>query len=259
MEIESTLVIVSRNPEQVADAIARLREIGGFMLRHREHLLLTDSYLDLPGSVLGNARLGLRLRRVSGAAGAGAQWLLTLKGPTRELDGARAREEIEHPWSAEALATVVGHIQRSGVSMTWDGDPTNREPADVLAEIGLRTTQLRDVYRRPRDVLRGSSSPTLAELVIDSVCYRLPTREIRHHEVEVEVKAPDGDGAMRQVTRALVDEFGPAVKLWRSGKFVTGRAVEQLLRLGRLDHLIDTNGCLEPEAYQVIEDWLSAA
>ena len=99
----------------------------------------------------------------------------------------------------------------------------------------------------------------LAELVVDAVTYRFGDRDVRRHEIEVEVKSQSGDVAMRLVIQAIVDEWGARVRPWRHGKLATGRAMEALLESGRLDHLIDSAGRLAPLAYDTIDDWLSSA
>ncbi len=252
LEVESTLIISSNDPEDVADRVAGLTSVAGFVLRHRHPLSIVDTYVDLSGRKLGRSGSGLRLRCFDDRA------LVTFKGPTREVDGARAREEFEDDWSADALEAVLARVRDLGVEISPTPFDGTLEPADVLENLGFATVQRRQLMRRPRDVLEDLHGVVLAELVVDVVTYRVGDRGIRHHEIEVEVKSEGGDTAVRRVTQAIIDMCGARVRPWPHGKFTTGRAVAALLASGKLDGAIDNGGRLQPGAYDLIAEWLSS-
>lgn len=248
-EIELTLVLCSETPEAVADEVAELTDIGAYRLRPRPEMAIHDVYFDLADRSLSAHELGLRLRVVDGCG------LITLKGKAEGMEGGgKRREEIEQKWSADAMNVVVARLADHGVEPAT-ADPFGHwnDPHAVLSQMGFVAEQTRDTRRRPRDVVMNEDSPfVLAELAVDSVVYRFRSGEVRHHEVEIEVKGDGGVTAMQGLSRELRRRWPESLRLWDHGKWSTGRAVEALIaqrdRLGLLNNL----GDLTPEAYDLI-------
>jgi hypothetical protein len=96
----------------------------------------------------------------------------------------------------------------------------------------------------------------LAELAIDSVVYYFGGQEIHHHEVEVEAKERGSSSVIKTVAESLVAMYRPALRRWDHSKLATGKAIEQMLREGALEGLLDAHNNLKPVAYDKIDDYL---
>jgi triphosphatase len=249
-EIESTLAVCSEEPEEIVRAVAALREIDGFELRPRENEDIRDTYFDTPDGQLDATGVVLRLRAVAGRT------LLTIKGPPRaEVHGARSRLELEQEWPDPGWrllhAELGRHLDLPAAA------PAVSDPVEALRTIGLVVVQERRTSRQPRDVVpRAGDGGRVAELAVDSVVFRLAAGEVRHHEVEIEVKAAGGEAALAAVTERLVVRFEPGLRPWPHGKLATGKAVEALGDELRSDDLLTADGMLRPAAYDAIGRFL---
>jgi hypothetical protein len=250
VEIETTLAICTESPDEFVRELASLPEIGGYRLMHQADRAIRDVYLDLPERGLRDRGFGLRLRVVDGEP------FITLKGKLEEVAaGARSREEIELPWSQDAINAVAARIGELGLriappsaSLHWN------DPLALLAEMGLVETQKRETRRRPRLVKGpGESSLSPAELVIDSVVYQLSSCHVRHHEIEVEMMGSGTVALIQEITAALASRWPAKLRYWQLGKRATGGMVEKLLAEHRPEDIISESGDLLPVAYDLIE------
>jgi inorganic triphosphatase YgiF len=253
-EIEASLLIWSEDPQEVASQIAGLAAIGNYRLVHHGPITIHDVYFDTPDHALRTQELALRVREV------GARHWVTLKGHSQPTDweGGVERLEIEILWSKDALARVAKELLDRGIEILpqrWDFDDAH--PLDVMASLGLEAVQDRESRRRVRNILKGEeSSSVLAELAIDSVVYHFGGQGIRHHEVEVEAKERGSSSVIKTVAESLVAMYRPALRRWDHSKLATGKAIEQMLREGALEGLLDAHNNLKPVAYDKIDDYL---
>ena len=250
-EIEASLAICAADAGAVADAIAALRQIGGYVLVRPAELMLRDVYWDMPNDSLDCERMALRLRTAGGGT------LLTLKGPpTRDSDGLSSRLEIEAPWSAAALRQVLDTLDDAGVFASPATVDTGKEtPHAALEALGFVIVQERETRRRTRDLVPPETpdAPALAELAIDRTTYRFDGRALVHNEIEIEVKAPGGERAIAQAMAALRKQYGPALRPWTYGKLATGETIRKRLKRGDLNGTVAPDGALLPAAYDRIE------
>lgn len=250
-EIEASLAVCAADAGAVADAIAALRQIDGYVLVRPVELMLQDVYWDMPNDSLGRERMALRLRT------AGGETLLTLKGPpTRDSDGLSSRLEIEAPWSAAALRQVLDTLDDAGVFTTPATLDTGKNtPQASLEALGFVIVQERETRRRTRDLVPSETpdAPALAELAIDRTTYRFDGRALVHNEIEIEVKAPGGGPTIARAMAALRKQYGPALRPWTYGKLATGETIGKLLKRGDLDGTIAPDGALLPAAYDRLE------
>lgn len=249
-EVEAKLVIVSDDPREVARSVAELSSLGRLRLVPRGTLSLRDSYLDTEGGAIGRAGASLRIRA------AGEERWITLKGASEKdpRTGMVERDELELPWSAEALERVVEALARLGVRLrrSGAGDVTDAGPLEAVAALGLGVVQDRATERRVRDVVAEGADGSAAELVVDSVRYDFGGRTAWHHEVEVEAKGTEGREVVREVAEALLARFPGVLRPWSRGKLSTGRVVERLLRKREAKGLLGPDGDLTPGAYERI-------
>lgn len=252
-EREAKLVIRDARPEAIADAIAALDHLAGCPLVPAGEVALRDVYLDTPARALSERGDALRVRV------AGGETLLALKGSGREVDpGVLEREEIEAPWSAAALDRLRTLLAARGIALREA--PAAGEPVVALRALGLEAVQERTTTRRLRNVV-DEGGAIIAELAIDEVTYhlkaiRLDAGAVRHHEVEIEAKAPDGAAYLPRAVEALRARFGASLLPWLHGKLETGLAITRLLAAGEARPLI-IGGHLTPDAYPRLAKILS--
>lgn len=260
-ETEAALLIWSDSPKAFARKIARLASISDYRLLTRDPQAIHDVYFDTPARALQAQKLALRVRRVGRSS-----WI-TLKGPGPSTDwGGVDRLEIEAAWSEDALARVIKELADRGIELRQPHeDLGDAPPLDVMRSMGLEVIQNRRDRRRVRNIVPveeglvandEDDGPVLAELAIDAVVYHFSGQDVRLYELEVEAKIRRGSRVLRDVIAGLVARYGPALRRWRYGKLVTGRAIEELLSEGALEGLMDDGGHLKPVALDKIDDHL---
>lgn len=247
-EREATLAVVSQGPERVADRIAELRALAGFILEPLAARDLRDVYLDRDGGELRGAGLALRLRRARDEESP----LLAVKGPGRPLAGGGTdRLEVEGPWGAEALAAARAALGEAGLpGELLPAGPGEGDPLDRLLERGWRVVQDRRTRRRPRRIRAGEGAAA-GELAVDEVGFRPGGRRAVHREVEVE--ALHGGSLPPGVVEALLDLFPQGLRRWEHPKLATGRALERLLAGEEAGRWVGPGGALRPAAYDRLE------
>jgi inorganic triphosphatase YgiF len=244
-ETEATLVIVSDSPEQVADAVAALDELGGYALVAPREEPIHDRYLDTPGRELSARDVALRIREVDGRP------LLTIKGPATAGDGdARTRAEHETDWpdAWELLRAEVGQ------ALDVPDEPPSADPLEALTALGLEVVQERRTARRLRDVVPPGDGAPVAELAVDEVAFELGAHTVRHHEVEIEAKGPGGEEAIDALAGSLAERYAPSLRPWTIGKLGTGKAIAALLDERGPETVLGIDGKLQPWVYDAIAE-----
>lgn len=250
-EVESTLLICSAEPGVVADRVAGLDALPGFLLLAAGEQAIRDVYFDREDRPLQAARIALRLRDLDGLI------LLTLKADSGSSGGVTDRIEIEAPWSTHVLGQVVGELAERQVPIQAAGPELAMEPVRVLAELGFEAIQERETRRSLRDVVRAGDE-TVAEMAIDLVSYPMPEATVRLHEIEVEAKGSGSAKDVEEIVARLTEMLLGEAREWPYGKLATGMAIQSLLvREDRAD-LVDPSGTLIAPAYQRIEALLAS-
>ena len=251
-ELEGVLLACGDDPAAVRRRLASLQGLEGFQLLPRDPEQIRDVYLDTGDGALAAAKVAFRVRELDG------QPLLTLKADSVRSGLAAERLELEAPWSAGALGTVLEELRRRGIELPDPPEGAGAgEPLADLGGLGLRPTQTRETTRTPRDVLdKGQAGGRVAELTLDDVGYQLPAGTARLLEVEVEAKGPGGLETVQALLAALAEAFPSDLKPWPFGKLATGRAVERLLAEGRLEGLLDDRQRIRPAAHDLLAEFL---
>jgi inorganic triphosphatase YgiF len=253
-EVEGVLLVRADDQEAAARRVAGLEAVDRFLLRPRPALQIRDVYVDTGDGALAAARVAFRVRVLDGRP------LLTLKSAPVRTGLAGERLELEAPWSAEALQTVLEELRRREVQLPNPPEGAGAgEPLADLAALGLRPTQSRETTRIPRDVLeRGDpDAGPVAEMSIDDVAFLLPAGTARLLEVEVEAKGPGGMETVQALLEALAAALPEDLRPWGYGKLGTGRAVERLLAAGELEGLLDEAGRVRPAAHDRLAELLA--
>lgn len=251
-EVESTLAIVGREADAVADRIRHLRRVAGCAVEPAPPRRLRDVYFDRHGE-LRRAGLALRVRFPDAA-----DPVLGLKGPARHLEGGGVeRRERERRWGEGAWPAVAEELERAGLSLPSPASRPEEDPLAALRAAGYRVVQDRATLRRPARLVRDGEA--VAELALDAVRFRVAGRELVHREVEVEALGEGGAGAelVGAAAAALLERFGSVLRRWDHSKLATGRALEALVGGGE-DLPVGDQGELLPEAYDRLEPWLEA-
>jgi inorganic triphosphatase YgiF len=248
-EREAKLIVTAERPETVADAIARLPRLAGRALRDGGTAAIRDVYLDTPAGALRARRDSLRVRVQNGRP------FLTLKGPARSVgSGVTERDELETPWSAEAYTRCLDILAARGIALRRAAP--GADPVASLLAAGLSRVQERETHRRLRHA-DGGAGGSVAELAVDEVTYRLVAGTVRHHEVEIEAKAPEGAEYLPIAAAELRASFPSALAPWPHGKLATGLAIEHLLATPEGVEMV-AEGHLSPAAYPRLAALLSA-
>jgi inorganic triphosphatase YgiF len=247
-ETETTLVVVSDTPAEVAGVVAALSGLDGFALLARPDQTIHDRYFDTPQGTLAAARTALRLREVD------SRLVLAIKGPVRPGGGAvQTRDEREADWPAPAWSLLHAEL---GTELGLPAAP----PADAfeaLRSAGLVVVGDRETLRRVRDVVPAGAERPVAELAVDAVVFHLGAVDARHHEIEIESKAEGGEAALTALAASLAARFGPTLRPWPYGKLTTGNTVARLIEERGRDDLLTADGSLRPASYDAIADLLA--
>ena len=253
-EVEGVLLVRADDQDAAGERVAALEAVGRFDLRARPPQRIRDTYLDTGDGALATARVAFRVRELDGRP------LLTLKADPVRSGLAAERLELEAPWSAAALQSVLEELWGRDVDLPVPPETAGEgEPLADLAGLGLLPTQIRETTRTPRDVVErdGPAAGPVAELTLDDVAYQLPAGRARLLEVEVEAKGPGGLETVQTLLEALAEAFPDDLRPWPYGKLATGRAVERLLAEGRLEGLLDGDGRIRPAAHELLAEFLA--
>jgi len=228
-KIESEVVLIIRDhAEKTAQTIANLSTMLDNSLAKRRSFTIRDTYFDTKSKFFTRNKITFRVRQSS------HKIILSSKSsPRRIAIGGTRRVEIENPWSYQSLASLTGK---------YGLEPPNRElfrllprsPSRLLTEAGFEIIQERLTRRKSRDLiaLRKNKPLPFAELSIDDVTYFSTKGPVRLVEIEIEAKAAGAMLRIRSVVDFLISEY-PALQVWPHGKFVTGLAIEKLLKKRR--------------------------
>ncbi len=251
-EVEAALLVCSPTPRVVADAIAQLTTLDGYGLQPQPDQHIQDVHFDSAGFALRGHGIALRARGRNGSR------YITLKGPARLLDnGSTSRLEIECPWTPDGLRQVASAL--GGMRIAFPDLPpvlAADNPAASLKAAGFAVLQSRSTQRRVRNVVAPGTSVVLCELAIDAVRYELDGGDVSLSEVEIEAKSSEAEVIVPRCVSALLTMFQPALRRWPYGKLLTGSAIDQLLRSGSLEGLLDQDRSISPDACDSIETFL---
>jgi len=251
-EVEVVLII-HEDFDAVLNQLSSLRSIRNYRLEPGPSKTIRDTYFDTPDGRLRKRGTNVRIREIDGAFFISTKW-----GARRTLKGATLRKEVEVPWSERALRNLIKDLKLEIGGSPWH-QFSEATPIESMKTIGLQMTQDRETNREVRNI-SSWLKPTLviAELAIDRVTYHIGNHNASIFEVEVEEKAKKSSSVVRDVTKALIHAYQPALQKWSQGKLVTGLAIQRLLETEPVDNLLDHDR-LRPEAFiridQTVRSW----
>jgi inorganic triphosphatase YgiF len=253
-EIEATLVICSDSPKRVLQELSSLNSLAGFGLVHLEPILMGDTYFDTASADLGSRMIALRLRTVDDQA-----WI-ALKGPeSLTAWGGVERLELESAWSIRALSVLLSELDSIGLATEVPSSlPDDLPPSEAVTSAGFVIVQERGTRRIVRNVTLPNDDPgnIIAELVIDSVRYKIREDVVCHYEIEIEAKSSEAEESIQAMMEELIGSFDSQIRLWKHGKLATGKALEKMADEGLLTGLVNSSRDLLPVAYDKIDGYL---
>ncbi len=252
-EVEITLIICSNDPQEIACGIGEITQIANFKLFPQHPRKIHDIYLDTDCGALQKQKLSFRLREID------ETFALTLKDrPQLNYWGGKERLEIEGFWSINTMLEIIKELEVRGVKVNPPyQDLIKVYPLETLHSLGLKIIQDRENYRKVRNVisLGEDNGKVLAELTVDSVVYHFNNQDVCHYEVEIEEKSKESSKVLKSISESLIEIYGPVLRKWTPGKYVTGKAIEKLLRNRSLEGLLNKNK-LYPSAYNKLDEFL---
>ena len=253
IEIETTLRIDSSSPDAVMKNLAALDAIGPYKIVSKESCIIHDRYFDTRERSFMKRGFALRLRQI------GPSCLLCLKGCERVNEwGGIERLEIEEVWSEKTLEAIIRALDETSINIEQVSFDTN-DPVQTLGSHGLRIIQDRQTHRIERDIgfHRGTSLGSCAMMALDTVCYRLAVRFLKHFEVEIEAKTHEDEHHIETITELLRTGFPRELKRWDHNKLITGYAIETLLDRGEVLSGIHENEIIDHVGYTKIDDFIN--
>jgi uncharacterized protein YjbK len=260
-EIESSLIIISKDPQVTANEIESLSSIDDYQLSSSRSQIIHDSYFDTPNRGLKKYRFALRIREVNGNR------FMTLKGPSSLIKGTSmsSRLEIEEKWSKANWNKLIGELDNRGIRLSHPEALTNdniefdesNKFKDIMLQYGLEVVQDRNTYRKIKNVVCDlEESNILAELDIDCCEFHFDGN-IKYYGVEIESKTRNGLGVVEIVEKALLNKFPSKIRQWKYSKLQTGMAIENLIKT-RIE-LSDDDNNLKPSAFDEIASYIQSS
>jgi inorganic triphosphatase YgiF len=249
-EIETTLVVLGDEPKNLLEELSTHKSIGPYHLTSRGMNVFTDTYYDTVERSLSGRRIALRTRDTAGSV------IFCIKqGEHIQGTGTAVREELELPWSRQCLDHAARIIQDPPTSPIKG--PSNMDtPAQCLAYLGLVPIQSRKTKRQVFDISDAFREETLAELALDEVSYSIPGCSILHYEIEVEATSPSFENHIVRFTDLLRSSYPEKLMRWDHNKLITGIAMEELMKDGRIASVPGKMTRLSRSSYDVIDAFL---
>ncbi len=253
IELETKIAVISRFPLKTLKELQSLKQISHYKLLKGKIFHIRDIYFDSATNELRKAEFALRIRNIN------HQFLLTLKGKSQISNtGAVKRLEVEDIWSYPTFTKIMYLLRKQkvlselGEIKFFHGDPIN-----TLKNYNLFIIHDRQSLRHQRFIKKKLlDNKSHAELVIDSVAFRVKNKMIYHHEVEIELQTLTETDLLNSLTSSLLKIFPEDLQIWTYNKLETGIAIEKIFIEKKLDQYLDEKNNLLPPAYKIIKEYI---
>ena len=106
------------------------------------------------------------------------------------------------------------------------------------------------------DVSYAPREETIAELALDEVSYSISGCSILHYEIEVEAKGLSGETHLVRFTDLIRQTYPARLMRWDHNKLITGIAMEELIKDGRIASIPGRMTRLSRSSYDAIDAYL---
>lgn len=253
IELETKLAVISRFPLKILTELLSLKQISHFKLSKGKTFHIRDTYFDSAANDLRKAGFALRIRNIND------QFLLTLKGKSEiSNSGAVKRLEVEDIWNYPTFTKIMYLLRKQKIlSKLGEIKFFHGDPVSTLKNYDLFIIHDRQSLRHQRFVKKKlTDNKSIAELVIDSVSFRVKDKMIRHHEVEVELQVLAETDILNSLTSSLFKIFPEDLQIWTYNKLETGIAIEKIFIEKKLEQYLDEKNNLLPPAYRIIKEYI---
>jgi len=247
-ETELKLIIMHKNPLEIAQKISAQTHLAGYPLNHKDNVFIKDIYFDTPEKSLQQKRFALRIRVQN------QQAYVTIKGKTHiQEDGAIRRLEIEKEWSQQSWMEIISLLKAEKILPESVQPLKFNDSHSALSSAGLEPIQERTTDRQIRQVMDRDRKKTLAELAIDKAIYQLHDKEIMHYEIEIESKATTEENILKNCWIDFQAVYPDCLEIWTINKLELGFLLKEWSKLPEFGK-IKKEHQLSPNEYQVIKD-----
>ena len=249
IEQEAVLLIKTELSEFLQNFKPNRLSFPGLQVGAPVKISLQDTYFDTPSQELGTIQAALRLRK------AGGSLLLGVKGRDQWTTSGVSRIEVEEPWSANGVATILHYLDFMGVNLTHPGVPIgSAEPVSILGLMSLNPIQDRSLKRTFWPIL-DNVDRKICSLGLDVVTLNLSDEQVKYGEIEIELV--DGSvNTIKSLFDAILYNYSEFLQPWRYSKLQTGIAIESLSRSSDGAGIVNENGELTLAGISQIERFL---
>ena len=181
IEQEAVLLIKTELSEFLQNFKPNRLSFPGLQVGTPLKISLQDTYFDTPSQELGTIQTALRLRKEGGPL------LLGVKGRDQWTTSGVSRIEVEEPWSATGVATILHYLDFMGVNLTHPGVPIgSAKPVSILGLMGLNPIQDRSLKRTLWPIL-DNVDRKICSLGLDVVTLNLSDEQVKYGEIEIEL------------------------------------------------------------------------
>ncbi len=232
-EIEAALIILSKDYDQIFNAIDNLITNKGYKTKENGTLIIYDTYFDTKDEILKKNDIALRIRNIDKQVSK-----ITLKILQNTTENYSERIEIEDIYSTEILNQIILKIN-SYLNLNIFNLPLkyyNNDPKLNLINLGFKIILNKQTQRKIFNAVNKSSNQTEFELVFDTTTYifnnnnKNKNKNITNLELEIESKLSkkNNNTILKDIVRELRLNH-TLFKYWPYNKLLTGKVIEILL------------------------------
>lgn len=230
-EVETALIILSKDYDQIFNVIDGLINNKGYITKKDGIQIIHDTYFDTKDEILKKNEIALRIRDINEQISK-----ITLKILQNTTENYSKRIEIEDIYSKEMLDQIILKIN-SYVNLNILKSPLKYHHIDPklnLIKLGFKIIQKKQTHRKIVNAINKSSNQTEFEFVFDTTTYIFNNNNITIIELEIESKLSKNEAMLNDFVRELKlnQTF---FKYWPYNKLLTGKVIEILLYNNELE------------------------
>lgn len=224
-EVETALIILSKDYDQIYNVIDGLISNKGYITKKKGIQIIHDTYFDTKDEILKKNEIALRIRDINEQISK-----ITLKILQNTTENYSKRIEIEDIYSKEMLDQIILKIN-SYINLNILKSPLKYhyiDPKLNLIKLGFKIIQKKQTHRKIVNAINKSSNQTEFEFVFDTTTYIFNNNNITIIELEIESKLSKNEAILNDFVRDLKLNQN-LFKYWPYNKLLTGKVIEILL------------------------------